>query len=63
MRTRTGSLRSSAPYEADPDLDKISSKSPIGEAMYGRKVGETVEARTPGGVLRYKILSINRPPE
>jgi transcription elongation factor GreA len=47
-------------YEADPDEDRISSESPIGEALYGHKVGEVVEAATPAGLARYKILSIRR---
>lgn len=48
-------------FEADPDEDRISNESPIGEALYRRKVGDEVEADTPAGTLRLKILSIRRP--
>jgi transcription elongation factor GreA len=50
-------------YEADPDEDRISNESPIGEALYGHKVGEVVEANTPAGKAKYEILSIRRPDE
>lgn len=44
--------------EADPTNGKISHESPIGQALIDRKVGETVEAETPGGVIELKILKI-----
>jgi len=44
--------------EADPRAGKISNESPIGRAMLGHKVGETVEAQTPAGKIRLKILKI-----
>lgn len=44
--------------EADPRRGMISNESPIGSALMGRKVGEWVEAVTPGGVVRMKILKI-----
>ena len=44
--------------EADPTRGKISHESPIGQALIDRKVGETVEAETPGGVIELKILKI-----
>ncbi len=44
--------------EADPASGKVSNQSPIGSAFLGRKEGETVEVQTPGGVTKYKILSI-----
>ncbi len=47
-------------YEADPLEDRISNESPIGEALLGRRVGDTVEARVPAGRVRYEILSIRR---
>jgi transcription elongation factor GreA len=47
-------------YEADPDNDRISNESPIGESLMDRKVGEVVEATTPGGKIRYEIVSIRR---
>jgi transcription elongation factor GreA len=44
--------------EADPRNGKISNESPIGHALMGAHVGETVEAQTPNGVLRLKVLKI-----
>ncbi len=44
--------------EADPANGKISHESPIGQALLDHKVGETVEAETPGGVIKLKILKI-----
>ncbi len=44
--------------EADPRKGKISNESPIGRAVIGHKVGDVVEAETPGGKLRFKILKI-----
>jgi transcription elongation factor GreA len=44
--------------EADPSKGMISFESPIGQALMEHKVGETVEAETPGGMIRFKILKI-----
>jgi len=46
--------------EADPLEDKISDQSPIGSALIGRQVGETVEVTTPGGVINLKILESSK---
>jgi transcription elongation factor GreA len=44
--------------EADPRNGKISNESPIGRAIMDRKVGDMVEADTPGGKMKFKILKI-----
>jgi transcription elongation factor GreA len=44
--------------EADPRNGKISNESPIGRALMDHKVGDVVEAETPGGKLKIKILKI-----
>jgi transcription elongation factor GreA len=44
--------------EADPAELRLSNESPVGKAIMGRKKGETVEASTPRGVLKFKILGI-----
>ena len=44
--------------EADPISGKISSDSPIGKALVGGKSGEKVSAKTPGGVIEIKIVSV-----
>ena len=58
--------------EADPAKLFISNESPIGMALIGRsepgkpdyvapaKVGDIVEANTPGGIVRLKVLSIRK---
>ncbi|MBO5274711.1 MAG: transcription elongation factor GreA [Clostridia bacterium] len=46
--------------EADPLAGKISDQSPIGRAIIGAKVGETVDVETPGGLLQLKILEISK---
>jgi transcription elongation factor GreA len=49
-----------SPIEADPDHDYISNESPIGEAIWGKKVGETVRVETPDGSVSYRIDSIRK---
>ena len=46
--------------EADSLNNKISNESPVGAALLGRKVGETVEVETQAGVVLFKILEIQR---
>ena len=43
--------------------DKISSESPLGAAMMGKKVGDEVVVEAPAGVFRYRILGIRKPEE
>lgn len=45
-------------YEADPANDKISSSSPVGKALMGRKAGDTVQVDTPGGRANYEIVAV-----
>ena len=49
-----------SPHEMDLEAGKISLKSPIGAALMGKKVGETVEVRVPSGILRLRIDSISQ---
>ena len=44
--------------EADPRAGKISHESPIGRALMDHHVGEMVEAETPSGIIKLKILEI-----
>ena len=44
--------------EADPRNGKISNESPIGKALIDHKVGDVVEAETPSGRIKFKILKI-----
>ncbi len=45
--------------EADPLEAKISDESPIGKALLGKKVGDTVEIKLPAGVKSYEIKQIS----
>lgn len=45
--------------EADPLNGKISDESPIGQAMLGKAVGDTVEIQTPHDTSTYKIAAIS----
>jgi transcription elongation factor GreA len=47
-------------YEADPNKDRISDQSPIGRSLMGRKVGEVVKVKTPGGMSSYEIVEIGQ---
>jgi len=41
--------------ESDPGAGKISTVSPIGQALMGRQEGDTVTVRTPTGVRNFEI--------
>ncbi|MEN9649472.1 MAG: hypothetical protein RL094_439 [Candidatus Parcubacteria bacterium] len=44
--------------EADMAAGKISFKSPLGEAMLGKKKGDEFTFKSPVGVMKYTIVSI-----
>ena len=46
--------------EADARKDMISDESPIGKALVGNAVGETVIAEAPRGELKFTIIDIKR---
>ena len=46
--------------EVDLSQNKISNESPIGSALLGAKKNQIVEANTPGGLLKFKVLSIKK---
>ena len=45
--------------EADPNVNKISDKSPLGIALLGKKIKDEVEVSAPAGKIIYKIVSIH----
>ncbi len=47
-------------FEADFAHRKISTVSPIGKALLGKKVGESVEITVPNGTLKYLVKKITR---
>jgi len=46
------------PEEANPRGGKISNRSPVGRALLGKGAGDKVEVTTPGGSVRYRIVSV-----
>ena len=46
------------PYEADLAKKKISVQSPLGRAVIGKTVGDTVEVTAPGGGKAYEVMKV-----
>ena len=46
--------------EANSLENKISNESPVGKALIGKKVGDTVTVETQAGDVEYKVLEIQR---
>jgi transcription elongation factor GreA len=44
--------------DADAALNKISNTSPVGRALLGHKVGETVDVETPAGKAQFTIVEL-----
>ena len=49
-----------SPHEANLREGKISIKSPIAQALLGKKVGDVVEVHVPAGLLKLRIESISQ---
>jgi transcription elongation factor GreA len=47
--------------EEDIFRNRISSDSPLGAAIIGKRRGQIVDVRTPSGILRYRIVKISKP--
>ncbi len=47
--------------EANIFEKKLSTDSPIGLAIVGKKKGQVVDVKTPLGTLKYKIIKISKP--
>jgi len=45
-------------FETDPMAKKISHESPLGKALIGKRVGETVEVQAPAGKIAYTVVTI-----
>lgn len=48
------------PNEEDIFENKLSTESPVGKAIQGKKKGQTVEVTTNAGVFKYKIIKIEK---
>jgi transcription elongation factor GreA len=46
-------------WEADPAEKKISHESPLGKALLGKKIGQTIEVNAPAGKIAYTVEDIN----
>ena len=46
--------------ESNPAEGKISDQSPIGEALIGKREGDSVQVEVPNGTVSMKILSVSR---
>lgn len=45
--------------EADFSKGKLAATTPIGKALIGHKVGDVVDAKTPSGIIQFKVLEIS----
>lgn len=50
-----------SPHEMNLQEGKISLKSPIGEALMGKKAGDVVEVHAPAAILHLRIESVTMP--
>ena len=46
--------------EADLTAKKISSSSPIGKGLLGKKVGDIVDIEVPNGIMHFEIIEITK---
>jgi len=46
--------------ESDPEHDRISDESPIGEALLGKKIGDEVNITIPDGHILYRVENIRK---
>lgn len=46
--------------EANSLQNKISNESPVGQALLGQSVGDTIAVETQAGIIQYKVLEIQR---
>jgi transcription elongation factor GreA len=44
--------------EADLKAGKISTQSPIGKGLLGKKEGDSVKIKTPAGEMEFEVISI-----
>jgi transcription elongation factor GreA len=44
----------------DPAEGRISNESPMGKALIGKKVGQVVKVTSPGGLIEFEIIKVNK---
>jgi transcription elongation factor GreA len=53
-------LRLVGPTESNPEDGKISHLCPIGMSLMNSRLGDVVSVNTPGGVKKYKVITITK---
>lgn len=53
-------IRIVSPIEADPNRDRISDESPLGESLIGKAVGDEITVRAPDGRQTYRVVTIRK---
>ncbi len=48
-----------SPEEADTRVGAISTDSPVGHGLVGRREGDTTTVETPAGILHYTVVSVS----
>ena len=46
--------------EANSLMNMISNESPVGKELLGKKVGQTVSIETQAGIIKYKVIDIQK---
>ena len=46
------------PFESDINENKISVTAPLGKALIGKKIGDEIEVKAPGGLRKFEIVDI-----
>ncbi len=46
-------------YESDPTLHTVSHRSPLGQALMGKKKGDSVTVRAPAGEMTYTVVAVS----
>jgi transcription elongation factor GreA len=49
------------PFESDINENKISVTSPIGKALIGKNIGDTIKVKAPGGLREFEVIDILLP--
>jgi len=60
---RTHALTLVYPREADAAQGRISVLAPVGAALLGMKVGQSIDWPAPSGTLRLRVTAVNDQPE
>ncbi len=56
--TKTYKYTLVSPEEADIDKGKIAISSPVGQALMGSRVGQTVNAKVPAGIIKFQVIDL-----